>query len=230
MKALLLTAIACSLHGQITVTETRTPSGTLIFKVKITSDVALTAAAVSYRIEGRDSPEFWYLDELTDEAAPKREFEIGPRQIIPRGGKAPVLTVSQQPVTAAIFHDGTTTGAPDLIRRLVWRRCNLLQAVELSLETISEAGRHNVSRTRMIAEFKRLSTSARRWYLPPEQQMSAGVYQTIVGKLINLPEPPLGSAFPPAEFVEQETERLNRQRTVLLESKPNLLEGGHYVR
>jgi len=222
--------MACSLHSQITVTETRSPSGTLIFKVKNTSEVALAAFAVFYQIAGRNEPEFVYFDELTDEAAPKREFEIMPRQVIPRGGKAPVLSVSKQPVTAGIFPDGTTTGDEELIRRLVWRRCNLLQAVELSLETISDAGRHNVSRTRMIAEFKRLSDSARRWYLPPEQQVSAGVFQTIVGKLINLPEPPLGAAFPPAALVEQETARLNRQRTVLLESKPSLIEGGHYAR
>jgi len=66
-------------------------------------------------------------------------------------------------------------------------------------------GRHNVSRRRMIADFKRMADSVRRWYLPQEQQVGARVYQPIIGKLINLPEGPLGSAFPPAAFVEQET-------------------------
>jgi hypothetical protein len=164
------------------------------------------------------------LSEPTNEKPSKQELVVIPPYVTPRGGKAVLPRLPHPAAAAGIFADGATTGDADLIRRLVLRRCLLLQAVETSLEMIADAGRHNISRSRMVADFKRMSESVRRWYLPQEQQVGARVYQRIVGKLINLQEGPPGTAFPPAAFVEQETARLNPQRTVLMASQPSLVE------
>lgn len=232
MKTLLLLfAASFSLSAQITVTEARSsPEGASLLRVENTGTVPLAALVVSYRLVGRETPQFEYFDELTDATPPKQKVEIMPVYVTPRSGKAVLPRLSDAAVTAAIFADGTTTGDADLIRRIVLRRCLLLQAVETSLDMIAEAGRHNVSRSRMIADFKRMSESVRRWYLPQELQVGARVYQPIVGKLINLQEGPLGTAFPPAAFVEQETARLNRQRTVLMASQPSLAEEPRFGR
>jgi hypothetical protein len=127
-------------------------------------------------------------------------------------------------VTAGIFADGATTGDAALLARLVWRRSNMLQAVEITLETLLDAGRRNVSRDQLIEQFRKLADSVRRWYLPPEQQVGRSLYQSIVGKLMNLPEEQVGSPFPPDIFVAQETAALNRQRVALLESQPSLVD------
>jgi len=137
----------------------------------------------------------------------------------------------QQPIlTAGIFADGTTVGDEALLNRLILRRCNMLQAVETALQMLSDAGRHNAPREHLIGQFKMMADSVRRWYLPPEQRVGSGVYQSIVGKLINLPEEQLGSPFPPTTFVAQETAMLNRQRVTLVESQPSLADAGFIER
>jgi hypothetical protein len=109
---------------------------------------------------------------------------------------------------------------------LMLRRSNMLLAVETALEELSHAGRRNVPRGQLIQQFKKMADSVRRWYLPPEQQIGVGVYQSIVGKLVNLAEPQQGSPFPPGDFVERETAILRQQRVTLLESQPSLADAG----
>ena len=127
-------------------------------------------------------------------------------------------------VTAGIFAGGTTTGDAALLTRLLSRRSSMLQAVEMSLDILSDAGRRNIPRDQLIEQFKKMASSVSRWYLPPEQQVGRDLYQSIIGKLMDLPEEPVGSPFPPTAFVEEETAMLNRQRVTLSESQPSLAD------
>jgi hypothetical protein len=131
----------------------------------------------------------------------------------------------EEPVVAAgILADGSRIGDAVLLSRLIVRRCNMLLAVETALETLLDAGRHNVPREQLIEQFTRLVDSVRRWYLPAEQRVGRDVYQPIIGKLVNLPQGEPGSPFPPAAFVAQESAALNRRRVALLESQFSLAE------
>ena len=85
------------------------------------------------------------------------------------------------------------------------RRSNMLLTVEMTLEILSDAGRGNVPRAQLIGQFKKLADSVRRAYLLPEQRVGLILYQSMIGKLMNLSEPKDGSPFPPGEFVEEET-------------------------
>ena len=127
-------------------------------------------------------------------------------------------------ITAAVFSDGTTTGDTSLLARLVLRRCNMLQAVELAGEILSDAGRHNVPRRQLIEQFRKMAGSVNHWYLPAEQQVGRLLYQSIIEKLMDLPDEQVGAPFPPSTFVAEETAMLNRQRVTLLESQPSLAD------
>ena len=133
-------------------------------------------------------------------------------------------------VTAGILADGTIIGDSTLLAGLVLGRSNMLLAVETTLETLSDAGRGNIPRDQLIAQFKKMADSLRRWYLPPEQQVGLSVYQSMIGKLMNLPDVQYGSPFPPAAFVAEETATLRQQRVILSESQPSLADGAQIAR
>ena len=164
------------------------------------------------------------IDPMAAPLPPKEERTV-PVTIRFRPGGQPIEGLFEEPiVTAGILANGTTTGDAALLTRLMLGRTNMLQAVEIALETLSDAGRHNVPRGQLVEQFKKLADSVRRWYLPAEQQVGLDLYQSIIGKLINLPDEPLGSPFPPSTFVAEETAMLNRQRVTLSESQPSLAE------
>jgi hypothetical protein len=133
-----------------------------------------------------------------------------------------LLCQLDQPVIAAVFADGSTTGDPVLLERLELRRSNMLLAIDTTTETLSRAGRRNVPREQLIAEFKNLADALNRWYLPAEQRIGSRIYQSVVAKLMKLPPPDVGQAFPPTDFVRQETAELARQRLVIMQSQPSL--------
>ena len=245
-----LLACSLSLDAQIAATLDRLPDRSIEIKVRNNSAVTSTAFAVKidHVSAKRDAPLIVFLDPDTiyvDTAMdttlrplhPNQEHALQPRLRSRRGGPTPLaqdlsakailyldaVDLSEHTITTAgVFADGTTTGDSALLTRLMLRRSNMLLAVEMTLETLSDAGRRNVSPAQLIGQFKKLADSARRGYLPPEQRVGLNLYQSMIGKLMNLPDPKDGSPFPPSEFVEQETAALRKQRVALLESQPSL--------
>jgi hypothetical protein len=176
-------------------------------------------------LHSTDGPLVVYSDPLVDPA--KEPLQPGEERMVMRMGGAVLhgKHLLEEPlVTAGIFSDGSRMGDSALLTWMIVRRSNTLAAVETSLETLSAAGRRNVSRDQLIDRFKRLADSLRRGYLPPEQQVGISIYQPIVAALMELPQVPQGSPFPPPEFVVQETAVLRQQRLALMESKPNMLD------
>ena len=154
---------------------------------------------------------------------PGASFAIPLPVRFPRGASLEALY--KPPITTAgVFADGVTTGDPGLLARLIARRASALQAIEMAISMLSDAGSHNPSRERLVADFQRMADSLNHWYLPPEQQVGRALYQSLAGKLRNVPDLPYGSAFPPTGFVEQEVATLKLQRMALLESQPSLAQ------
>lgn len=225
-----------SLDAQITTTLNRSPNGLDEISIRNTSATSLVAFVVAAKQVIRSdystgAPFVEYSDSLLDTAA-KPLLANEQRVVMVRGigfsepakiPGQPIRHLVEEPVLAAgIFADGTTTGDTALLSRLISRRCSMLQAVETALEILSDAGNRNISREHLIAQFRKMADSVRRWYLPADQRVGLGVYQQMMGKLMNLPDIPVGAPFPPATFVTQETKRLNQQRVMLLESQPAL--------
>ena len=231
---------AFSLDAQIAATLRHLPSGLDEVRIRNNSAASLAAFVVTVKQVPREdysshAPFVVFSDPLTEPAA--GPLAPGEERVVISGGIAPGLDPRarprcfgacsrlEEPIAAAgIYADGTTTGDEALLTRLIVRRSNMLQAVETAREALFDAGRHNVPRDQLIAQFKKMADSVRRWYLPSEQRVGSEVYQSIVGKLMNLPEEPLGAPFPPAAFVADETALLNRQRVALLESQPSLAD------
>jgi len=170
-----------------------------------------------------------YRDSTIDPAAAvivphqARSIYESQKKVMTRERKETRIAVFQLPIAvAAIFTDGRTTGDPVLLYQLMLRRRNMLQAVEISLEILSGAGRRNVPREQLVGQFKKMEQSVDRWYLGAEQQVGRRLYLNMISKLLALPEGQLGAAFPPDVFVVEETRALSRQRAMLLEAQPAL--------
>jgi hypothetical protein len=231
--------LACAMPLNAQVSAVLNRAGGRPPEVEIRNDSALNLTAFAIRMapidQGAESPApfVFFLDATVDREGlmpltPKGTYGVAvPARI--RLGQMPESLYGTPVVTAAIFADGTTTGDPLWVARLVLRRCNMLQAVELARDMLSAAGRHNVPRAQLVGQFQQMADSMNHWYLPPEQQVGRSVYQSIVAKLMGLPDMAFGAAFPPTAFVEQELAALSRQRTVLTESPPALGMGASLV-
>jgi hypothetical protein len=229
-------ACVFSLDAQITTTLKHLPDGLDEVRIRNNSATSLVAFVVTVKQVpwgeySSNAPFVVYSDPLIEPTT--RPLPAGDDRMVIASGVAGLDPLGrprchgacsrlEEPIVAAgVLANGTTTGDAALLARLLLRRSNMLAAVEMALETLSDAGKHNIPRDRLVEQFKKLANSVSHWYLPPEQQVGRVLYQSIVGKLMDLPEEPVGSPFPPATFVAQETAMLNRQRVTLLESQPN---------
>jgi len=226
-----------SLWAQIATNLHTLPDGSTEVRLRNNSTVNLEAFAirVSYVTpsSSNNTPIIMYIDPKIDSlpainryaqqktagpVLPGHEFAVIPEYmlVVNRKSEKPLL---QQPIiTAGIFAGGATTGDKALLSGLMLRRSNMLLAVETTLETLSDAGNRNVPRDQLIDQFKKMAGFVRRGYLPSEQRVGLGLYQSMIGKLRNLPGEKLGSPFPPSAFVAEETAMLRRQRATLSES------------
>jgi hypothetical protein len=254
MKTLLLIAsgIACTCSAQIGTTLNRLPTGEIQITVRNNSDRTLTAFVVSASVIPMNpaagirnaSDALWvaYHDsaiDLSTKTMPPNEGLTIPgrvRCIPPKGlwskearKEIPASNCDQleQPLaTAGIYSDGSTTGNPVLLTRLMLRRSSMLLAIDSASAALSEAGKHNNPRGQLVEQFRKLVDSASGWYLFPEQQIGRELFESIIGKLKNLPQGELGEPFPPTAFIEEETARLKQMRVALWESQPSLADGG----
>jgi hypothetical protein len=226
ISTLILLACAGLLESQIVASLDRSPAGTPEVRIRNDAPIGITAFAVAINpVPGEADhrgPCMLFFDATIDEALPLQPNQERTFPIMFRGRPGrKVEELFEPPVmTAGVLEDGSTTGDPVLLARIVARRGNMLLAVETTLEMLSEAGRHNVPREQLVEQFIKLANSLWRWYVPVEQQVGRGLYLSTADKLSNVPEGGVGSPFPPSAFVADETAILNRRRVLLLESQP----------
>ena len=230
---------ACALRAQIIGRVNRLADGSEQLAIHNNSRNTLVAFVLSVKHVSPDSapdvdslrgPLVIFSDSLID--GPAAPLQAGEQRTITRPflGLPPgsfrngTHLLEDSILTAGIYSGGTTSGDQILLGRLILRRSNMLQAVETSAAALSNAGGHNIPRSQLIEQFQTLADSLNHWYLPPEQQIGRDLYQSIVGRLLNLPEPQFGAPFPPSDFVRQQLSNLNQLRVRLLASEPNLHE------
>ncbi len=220
-------ALACAslLHAQINAKVGRLPGG--LEQIVIRNDSKLDLVAFVARAkqlprspEEPSGPSLLFFDALDgdwDALAP------GEERALSKGPELAGRRVFEEPILAAgIFADGSTVGDAELLRLLLAYRSNRLAAIETALDMLAEAGQRNFPRDQLVAQFKKMADASRRWYVPEEQRSAAKVYESIVDKLINLPEQELGEPFPPAALLRDEVAALSRQRAALVASQPSL--------
>jgi hypothetical protein len=247
---------AICLNAQVATTMSRLPDGSTEISVRNNASVELVAIAIEAKVHGAAHAPFEAYDDSATRLAPNRETtdqilltplaphrEVKVQVVFLCGTDRDVIAVPprpdkknqpscelEQPITAAIFADGSTAGEASLLARTALRRSNMLLAVDTTLDVLSDAGRHNMPRQQLIDQFKKMADSLNRWYVVPEQRVGRDLYESIAGKLTNLAEVTAGMPFPPDSFVEQESRVLRQQRAVLLRSQASLAETGLFAR
>jgi len=140
--------LACSLCLDAQIQATLHPLGDGSTEIGIGNAGAVSVTAFAIRandVNGvMEGPLIVYSDSAIDPGAapvlPNQEGRIeGRRRAVMRNGKRTHSIFEQPMVTAGIFADGTTTGDASLLAGLILRRCNMVQAVELALEMLSDA-------------------------------------------------------------------------------------------
>jgi hypothetical protein len=123
-----------------------------VFYVKNTADQPLTA----YTIELVDYPgsSFWMCqDEAASPIAPGAEKRI------------PVtnMTVGAAPeyvkITAAVYADGSTAGAPEKVAQIVERRKSILETTREALRRVRQASQSGAAKPAVIADLKQWAAS-----------------------------------------------------------------------
>lgn len=213
----------CSLDAQISTNVERVPDGYQRISIRNNSKLDLVAFVVRAKPINRSpnapsGPSLLFVDALEGDWDP---LAAGEERALSRFADA-----FEKPILAAgIFADGSTAGDKELLGLLMSYRGNRLAAIETALDTLAEAGQGNVPRDQLVAQFKRMADGARRWYVPEEQRSAAKVYESIVDRLVNLPEQELGAPFLPPAFVREEVAALSHARAALLDSEPSLSAG-----
>src|ERR1051325_7168689 len=134
---------ASSLGAQITSALTTVPGRSP--ELEIRNESAANLAAFVIRMSPNlaavaERPPFTvFVDTAIDPAAvllsPGQVYRIPvPSRIRPK--QAPESLYIPPVVVAGVFEDGQTTGDASLVARLILRRCNMLQAVETSLDML----------------------------------------------------------------------------------------------
>jgi hypothetical protein len=232
-------ACALSLEAQITATLNHSSDGSDVVRIRNDSAISLVTFVVTVghalqSASASKAPFVVYSDPVIEPTTTPIPAS-GERVVMVWGIRnfngRPIQDVLEEPIVAAgILADGATIGDASLLSRLIMRRSNMLLAVDTTLETLSDAGRRNITPDQLIKQFDRLADSLNHWYLPPEQQIGRDLYLSMAAKLRDLPEGQVGAAFPPASFVAQESALLRQQRATLLESEPNLLDATPVLR
>src|SRR3954451_13511012 len=223
----ILLACTSSLRSQVVASPAQSAAGVAEVRVRNRGAVSVAAFAIALNPSQKGdevSPFVAFFDTVVDRTEPLQQDEERTVPVLLRLRPGTRLEeVFELPIiTAGILHDGTTTGDAVLLTRLMLRRCNKLLAVENTIQVLSDAGKRNIARDQLIEEFRKMADSVWRWYVPPEQQVGRDLYRSIGEKLKQLPDQPVGSAFPPSAFVADQVRMLNRERVALLESQPNL--------
>jgi hypothetical protein len=146
-----LGACALALNAQITGELNPLRDGSTEIRIRNNATVSLTAFVIRVNdINGViDGPLVIYADSAVDSTVPpvapheERPVEDG-RRFVTRKGKETYAVFDQRVVTAGIFADGGTVGDETLLAGLVARRRSTVQALEMALEMLSDAGHHNV--------------------------------------------------------------------------------------
>jgi hypothetical protein len=229
ISAASLLACAFSLDAQISATLSRSSDGLDDVRIRNNSAISLAAFVVYAKNTGAaldTAPVAVYSDPLIEPTA--RPLLAGEELLVihnwgleDRFGIRHHL-LEEPVVVAGILADGSSVGDAFLLARLLFRRSNMLLAAETALEALSDAQLHNIPQSQLIDQFKKMVDLLNRWYLPVEQQVGRNLYQSIIEKLMNLPQGQIGSPFPPATFVAEETATLIPLRSALMESEPHL--------
>jgi hypothetical protein len=240
LSFVLLAACAAAASAQVAATVGLAPDGSTEITLRNDGPVELTAYAirVTYHTQQPefDGPIVVYVDPVLDTRPvprpPTSRTESGP---IAPGGEFTFLAgnmvaynlgrgrpVFDQPIVAGIFADGSTTGDTGLLTLLMLRRSNMLAAVETSLEILTAAAQRGTPPAEVAQQLDTIAATLRHWYLPKEQTVGLELYESIIARVMALPEERADEPSPLSTLVAEERPALLQRRALLLGARPGL--------